>query len=115
MRTTIKTTLLGRVITWPIDRITHFYADSKYTMAVRDDGKELLIGDTIKDLETEFQDLYIRISRGTLVSRSRVISVETGENMSNGLIAVEGVAGKLTCSRGHLPRLRKFIKGRANG
>ena len=48
----------------PIDRVLAFVADSKYVSA-RHAGGELLLDETLKELEHEFADAFVRVHRNT--------------------------------------------------
>lgn len=52
----------------PIDEIACFVADQKYVTIRADDGSEVLIDETLKELEEEFQERFLRVHRNTLVS-----------------------------------------------
>lgn len=54
-----------------VDDILYFQADQKY-VTVRHTEGEVLIEDSLKALEEEFGDLFLRIHRKTLVSRKHV-------------------------------------------
>lgn len=51
----------------PIENIYYFLADQKY-VTVRHKNGSVLIDETLKDLESEFGDQFIRIHRNALVS-----------------------------------------------
>ncbi|MEE4302013.1 MAG: LytTR family DNA-binding domain-containing protein, partial [Pseudomonadales bacterium] len=51
----------------PVDEIRYFQADQKYVTVRWPDG-ELLIDDTLRQLETEFGERFIRIHRNAIVA-----------------------------------------------
>lgn len=51
----------------PVENIYYFLADQKY-VTVRHKNGSVLIDETLKDLETEFADRFIRIHRNALIS-----------------------------------------------
>lgn len=61
--------------TMPVDEIRCFVAEQKYVTACSP-GQELLIPDTLKDLESEFQDSFIRVHRNALVSVAHISSLK---------------------------------------
>lgn len=108
-RTTVKALHRGKVVTWPVEEITHFDHAAKYTVAHHHDGRELLLTDTIKDLAEEFADQFIRVSRGVLVSASRLESAHRRPERIEGTVYVRGVADHLPCSRSYMRQVERFI------
>lgn len=88
----------------PIENIYYFLADQKY-VTVRHKNGSVLIDETLKELELEFQDRFIRIHRNALVS---VDYLEGLEVISSGQYQVRcrEVDERLAVSRRHLPYLR---------
>lgn len=88
----------------PIENIYYFLADQKY-VTVRHTGGQVLIDETLKELETEFGDRFIRIHRNALLS---IPYLEGLEMVSTGQYQVRfrGIEERLAVSRRHLPQLR---------
>jgi len=88
----------------PIENIYYFLADQKY-VTVRHSGGQVLIDETLKELETEFGDRFIRIHRNALLA---IPYLEGLEMVSTGQYQVRfrGIAERLAVSRRHLPQLR---------
>ena len=88
----------------PIENIYYFLADQKY-VTVRHSGGQVLIDETLKELETEFGDRFIRIHRNALLS---IPYLEGLEMVSTGQYQVRfrGIEERLAVSRRHLPQLR---------
>ncbi len=63
----------------PIGEVIGFQADQKYVTLMLADGEEV-IDETLKDLEVEFPDLFVRIHRNTLVAVRHVQRVETADD-----------------------------------
>jgi two-component system response regulator AlgR len=59
----------------PLDAIRYFLAEQKY-VSVYHDGGENLIEDSLKQLEQEFSDLFVRIHRSMLVAIAAVDALE---------------------------------------
>ena len=59
----------------PIDEITSFIADQKYVSVDHDNGHDL-IDDSLKSLEAEFGDRFVRIHRGALIAVARIDRIE---------------------------------------
>ncbi|MDR9778528.1 LytTR family DNA-binding domain-containing protein, partial [Rhizobium hidalgonense] len=71
-------------------------------------GGQVLIDETLKDLETEFGDLFIRIHRNALMAVSYLDGIEfigTGQYQ----VRCRGIDERLAVSRRHLPQLREKI------
>ena len=91
----------------PIEQVYYFLADQKY-VTVRHSGGQVLIDETLKDLETEFGDLFIRIHRNALMAVSYLDGIEfigTGQYQ----VRCRGIDERLAVSRRHLPQLREKI------
>jgi len=88
----------------PIENIYYFLADQKY-VTVRHSGGQVLIDETLKELETEFGDRFIRIHRNALLA---IPYLEGLEMVSTGQYQVRfrGIEERLAVSRRHLPQLR---------
>ena len=63
----------------PLGEILGFQADQKYVTLLLADGEEISY-ETLKDLEAEFPDLFIRIHRNTLVALQYLQRIETAED-----------------------------------
>lgn len=92
----------------PVENIYYFLADQKY-VTVRHKNGSVLIDETLKDLEQEFGEKFIRIHRNALVSVSYLGGLEL---VSSGQYQVRcnGVEERLSVSRRHLPLLRERLQ-----
>jgi two-component system response regulator AlgR len=63
----------------PVNEIIFFQADQKYVSLVLADGEEVT-DETLKDLEAEFHDNFIRIHRNTLVAVKQLQRIETTDD-----------------------------------
>ncbi len=92
----------------PIENIYYFLADQKY-VTVRHKNGSVLIDETLKDLEQEFGQQFIRIHRNALVS---VHYLEGLELINSGQYQVRcrELDERLSVSRRHLPYLRERIQ-----
>jgi len=92
----------------PIDAVSCFRADQKYVVVHHDEG-EVLIDETLKDLEKEFADNFVRIHRNALVAMTRLSSVR--KNSDGAYVAVvQGMTNALPVSRRLAPALRKRLR-----
>lgn len=92
----------------PVDEIRFFQADQKY-VTVRWPGGELLIDDTLRQLETEFGERFIRIHRNALVAVKFLEGLER-DAQGHYQVKLRGVDDRLDVSRRHVAGLRRFIQ-----
>jgi len=92
----------------PVEDVRCFQADHKYVTAFHTHG-ELLLDDTLKDLEEEFSDRFVRIHRNSLVSLRHI---EGMEKVSGGHFGVRltGITMKPIISRRHVTELRQQLR-----
>ena len=92
----------------PVENIYYFLADQKY-VTVRHKNGSVLIDETLKDLENEFGERFIRIHRNALVSVGFLDGLEV---VSSGQYQVRcrDLDERLAVSRRHLPNLRERIQ-----
>ena len=95
-----------------IDDISRFHADQKY-VRVHHSGGEHLIDESLKALEVEFDDRFVRIHRGALVSITHIESI--GRATDGQILVVlrntpEDADG-LIISRRHLADVKRRLKG----
>ncbi len=88
----------------PIEDIRYFLADQKY-ITVRHSAGEILIDETLKDLENEFCGLFIRIHRNALISLSYLEGLELAAP-GQYQVRIRGIEERLTISRRHLAEVR---------
>lgn len=62
----------------PVENVTCFIADQKY-VTVSHTGGELLIDESLKDLEQEFAGRFVRVHRNALIALARVDHLEKDE------------------------------------
>lgn len=91
-----------------VNDIRCFLADHKYVTVYHTRG-ELLIDDTLKDLEDEFGDRFVRVHRNALISLPHV---EGMERVPPGhyCIRLQGTTMKPVISRRHVTDLRSQLK-----
>ena len=94
----------------PVGSIDYFQADQKYTR-VSYDGGEVLIEDSLKQLEQEFGDRFVRVHRSALVAVPRIDSLVRG---TDGEVAVrlrDRSATSIKVSRRHVSSVRRRLQG----
>lgn len=92
----------------PIGRIRYFLADQKYVTVSHADGEDL-IEDSLRKLEDEFGDQFVRIHRKALVARDRLIGLERGDSGRTFAVLAD-VDDRLEVSRRHLPYVRSLLR-----
>lgn len=98
----------GGLQTVPIEDIIYLQAEHKY-VTVRHVGGELLVDESLKSLEDEFADLFLRIHRNALVARSRLSGLEKGTDGST-LVRLRDCKDHLPVSRRHLAEIRRWLR-----
>lgn len=92
----------------PVDTIRFFQADQKYVTVYHEGGRDL-IDESLKDLESEFADAFVRIHRNALVALGHLAAIERDAG-GQLVVRIEGVAEPLAVSRRHAPELRRRIQ-----
>lgn len=107
-RSHISATIRGDLRLIPVHDIYYFMADEKYVMLYWKEG-EVLINETLKELEREFSGEFLRIHRSTLVSLVRISGLNK-DNQGRNYVTLKEVERPLEVSRRHLPTVRKMLK-----
>ena len=92
----------------PLTEIRYFQADHKY-VTVRHETGEVLIDDTLRDLEVEFGDRVVRIHRNALVMLNHLEGVER-DDRGHYQVRLRGIDEKLDVSRRHVSGLRRLVQ-----
>ena len=104
----ISAQVAGNLHMIALDDVYYFRADQKYVVACHAKG-ELLIEDTLKALESELSDRFVRIHRSALVALDKIASLDKSPSGQT-LVTFTGIEDQLEVSRRHLPEVRKTIK-----
>lgn len=90
-----------------VDSVYCFVADHKYVTVMHRDG-ETLIDDTLKELESEFSNLLVRIHRNSLVA---IKQIEAMERSSSGQfeLRLRGSEFRPIVSRRHVAGIRELL------
>lgn len=91
----------------PIEHIHYFAADHKY-VTVHHQGGETLIDDTLKELECELDERFVRVHRNALVALNRI---EAMEKTASGqyVLRLTGSEEKPSVSRRHVGGMRELL------
>jgi two-component system response regulator AlgR len=100
----------NRIVLVPVKDILFLRAEQKY-VTVRTAQREHLLEEPLVALEREFAGRLVRIHRNCLVSRAAIRGFERnpGDEESQWLVVLEGVADKLPVSRRQWPAVRDLI------
>lgn len=98
----------GKLQIVPVEKICFLRASQKYVTAVWHQG-ELLLNDSLKSLEEEFNDQFIRIHRNTLVALKYVKELSKDEK-GHPYITLQDLSVFLPVSRRHVGSVRKALK-----
>ena len=92
----------------PIEEIIYLQAEHKYVTARHRTGR-MLLDESLRSLEEEFPDVFIRVHRSTLVAREQVTGLERDREGTN-LVRMNGCEERLPVSRRHLPEIRRWLQ-----
>lgn len=92
----------------PVEEIIYLHADNKY-VTVRSKSSEILIEESLRQLEQEFGDRFIRIHRNALIARSALRGLEKN-NAGHTCAVLAGVEQRLEVSRRLVPAVRRQLK-----
>ena len=92
----------------PLSEVKFFQADHKY-VTVRLEGGEVLIDDTLRDLENEFGERLVRIHRNALIMMDHLEGLER-DPAGHYQVRMRGVDEKLDVSRRHVSGLRRLVQ-----
>jgi two-component system response regulator AlgR len=96
----------------PVDEITSLMADQKYVSVDHDNGHDL-IDDSLKSLEAEFGDRFVRIHRGALIAVARIDRIErNAEGKSRVVLRDHSQVDdkELIISRRHVAEVKRRLK-----
>ena len=94
----------------PVDDVRYLVADQKYVSVVHEDGRDL-IEDSLKSLETEFGDRFVRIHRGAVVALAAVETLKKDDDGRTRVILRDCEAeDELVVSRRHVADVKRRLK-----
>ncbi len=91
----------------PIEHIYFFAADHKYVTVHHQDG-ETLIDDTLKELEEELGERFVRVHRNALVALNRIQAMEKSDG-GQFVLRLSGTDHRPLVSRRHVSGLRETL------
>lgn len=98
----------GGVQTVPVEDVLYLLAEQKYVTVRHSDGR-MLIDESLKALEQEFPDRFMRIHRNALVASACLVGLEKVSEGAS-VAVLTGCDERLPVSRRHLPEVRRFLR-----
>lgn len=93
----------------PIEDVAAFHADQKYVRVHHKDGQDL-IDDSLKMLEHDFADEFVRIHRSALVAVRQIESLKKTRDGQVQVVLRDQPGDGLIVSRRHVANVRRRIK-----
>ena len=96
----------------PVQEITSFIADQKYVSVDHDNGHDL-IDDSLKSLEAEFGDRFVRIHRSALIAVDRIDRIERNTEGKSRIVLRDHSHTEdkeLIISRRHVAEVKRRLK-----
>jgi len=92
----------------PVDDVRYFQADQKY-VTVRHREGEVIIDETLKELEDEFGERFVRVHRNALVAARYIVGLD---RLPDGQyrIRLKDIDEAVDISRRHVAVVRKVVK-----
>jgi len=103
----LKSTVGGKVLLTPVNRVICLLAEDKYTTVVHEKGTTV-IDDSLTELEARHADVFFRIHRNALISTRHLRGLERGDNGSV-LAVLSGTDERPEVSRRNVAALRKLL------
>lgn len=96
------------VETLPVADVRCFLAEDKYVRACSPSG-DILLNDSLKDLELEFKTRFLRVHRNALVARAHIARLLRSDE--GWLVELTGVVERPQVSRRHLSDIKASMSG----
>jgi len=107
-RSHISGVVKGDLLLVPVERVLYFQADKGYVDVVWEEGT-MLIEESLRSLENEFGERFIRVHRNSLIALTRITGLAR-DDTGNYLISLDGSAMKLSVSRRLVAQVRNRIR-----
>lgn len=107
-RAVLSAWMRGKQVKIAVDQIDYFSTDCKY-IAAHYQGGQLLLSESLKSLEEEFSDQFIRIHRGAMVRRDRLIRMKRNRDSRAYYLALDGHPEPMVVSESYVSSVRQAI------
>ena len=104
----LRSTLGGKVSLLLLADVIYLNAEDKYTTVVHTKG-DLIINQSLQDLENQHADILVRIHRRTLVAKKYIRGLEKSSDGRH-YLQLEACKDRPQVSRRNLPVIRKLIR-----
>ena len=98
----------GRLQLVPVQEVLYFLAEQKYVTACLREG-EVLLEDSLKALEQEFEQSFVRIHRNALIARAQLAGIDKRKD-DQVVVLLRDTDRQLDVSRRHVPGLRSLLR-----
>ncbi len=112
VRTHLSANIHGNIELIPVADIRYLRADNKYVSVGRP-GHETFIDESLKTLENEFPERFVRVHRNALVAKEYIESLDKDAEGKT-QVHVNGVDAGIDVSRRHLHDIRQLIRDLAS-
>ncbi|MDQ7049064.1 MAG: LytTR family DNA-binding domain-containing protein [Enterobacterales bacterium] len=106
-RRNITAKISGNVKLIPVKDILYFQAELKYVTVKYLQG-ETIIEDTLKELQKEFSEQFIRVHRNAIVAKKFIRGIHR-DNKGHAFVVIGEDEKKLEISRRHMADIKKLI------
>ncbi len=106
-RTNITAKISGNIKLIPVKDIVYFQAELKYVTVKYLNG-ETIIEDTLKDLQGEFSESFVRIHRNAIVAKKFITGIHR-DNQGHSYVVLGEDEKQLEISRRHLSEVKRLI------
>lgn len=106
----ICASLRGRVECVPVEEVIYFRADQKYVVVHHPRG-ELLVENSLKSLEKQYGERFLRVHRNALVAKRCLLAINKNPKGRH-LALLRGQQEALEISRRHLAEVRAWLQSR---
>ena len=103
----LRSTVGGKVVLTPIQRVICLIAEDKYTTVVHEKGTTV-VDDSLTELENLYPALFFRVHRNALVSRKHLRGLER-TNAGTTEVILTGTDRRPEVSRRNVSSLRKYL------
>jgi len=106
-RTNITAKISGNIKLIPVKDIVYFQAEQKYVTVKHLHG-ETIIEDTLKELQNEFSETFVRIHRNAIVAKKYITGIHR-DNNGHSFVVLGEEQKHLEISRRHLSEIKKLM------
>ena len=92
-----------------VEQILYFRAEAKNVVAGMLEKKEVVISRTLKELEADLDQQFVRVHRNTLVNRQHLLKLSRNEK-GHAILELRGCSDLFAVSRRHLPAVKECFK-----